>query len=106
MARTLGLVTRMLVAAVEEVAWEATATELGLAVLVALVFKVLLRVQLIGMLAVAVVQVVMALLDQAEVRVVLASEGMALLYYYQVRVILVLLLVPTAREAVVVEALM
>ena len=48
----------------------------------------------------------MALLDQAEVRVVLASEGMALLYYSQVRVILVLLLVPTVREAVVVEVLM
>ena len=97
----------MLVAAVERVVWEATETALGLVVLVALGYNMhSVRAPMSFMRAVAVVQVVMALLDQAEVRVVLASEGMALLYYSQVRVILVLLLVPTAREAVVVEVLM
>ena len=97
----------MLVAAVERVVWEAMATALGLVVLVALGYNMhSVRAPMSFMRAVAVVQVVMALLDQAEVRVVLASEGMALLYYSQVRVILVLLLVPTAREAVVVEVLM
>jgi len=97
----------MLAVVVAQAVWEATATELRLVVRVALGYNMhSVRAPMSFMRAVAVVQVVMALLDQAEVRVVLASEGMALLYYSQVRVILVLLLVPTAREAVVVEVLM